>query len=229
MRIYKGLVIAALIAAPALAFDKGDAVKKLRQSDATIKAIMESPDNGIPEDLLSRAECVGVFPDLKKAAFVIGGTFGRGVFTCRRPDGAMGAPAFFTLGGGSFGWQFGGQEADLVLLIMNKQGMDHLLSDRFTIGGEASATAGPVGRTAKAATDAQLNAQMLSWSRSQGAFLGASIDGTVIKPHIDANEMFYGKPVSARDILLEGKVSTPDQAKPFVATVSRNAMRSEVE
>jgi lipid-binding SYLF domain-containing protein len=167
-------------------------------------------------DLLAKAECVGVFPGVKKGAFIVGGEFGRGVFTCRQTDGTMGAPAFFTIGGPSLGWQWGGQETDLVLLIMNKDGVNHLLQDKFTIGGEASAAVGPVGRTAQAGTDAQLQAQILSWSRSRGAFVGASLEGIVVKPNVEAIEGFYGKPVSAREILVENAVSVPAAARSYV-------------
>jgi lipid-binding SYLF domain-containing protein len=168
---------------------------------------------------------VGVFPDIKKAAFVVGGEWGRGVFTCRQPDGTMGAPAFFTIGGGSVGWQWGGQSADLVLLIMNKNGVKYLLEDNFTLGGEAAAVAGPVGRSAKAATDAQLHAQILSWSRSKGLFLGAALAGHVVKPDKSQNEKAYGKPVSAREILVEHKMTTPDVATGFVNTTTEYTRR----
>jgi lipid-binding SYLF domain-containing protein len=203
-----------LLAVPALAKDTPDV--KLQDAEQVLAAAVNAPDGGIPRDLLAKAECVGVFPDVKKAAFVVGGEWGRGVFTCRESDGTMGAPAFFTMGGGSVGWQWGGQEADLVLLIMNTDGVSHLLQDNFTISGEAAAVAGPVGRSAKAATDAQLHAQILSWSRSKGVFLGASLAGHVIKPDKKQNEMVYGKPVTARELLVEHGVSTPDVARSFV-------------
>ena len=171
-------------------------------------------------------ECIGVFPGVTKAAFVVGGEFGRGVFTCRQKNGTMGAPAFFTIGGGSFAWQFGGQQADLVLLIMNENGVKHLLQDKFTLGGEASAVAGPVGRTAQASTDAQMHAEILSWSRSRGVFLGASLEGVVIKPNQGATEEFYGKPVTANDILVAQIVPAPDAARSFVKTAIEFSKRS---
>ncbi len=138
----------------------------------------------------------------------------------------MGAPAFFTIGGGSFGWQFGGQQVDLVLLIMNENGVKHLLQDKFTLGGEASAVAGPVGRTAQASTDVQMHAEILSWSRSRGVFLGASLEGVVIKPNKSATEEFYGKPVTANDILVAQTVPPPDTARSFVKTASEFSKRS---
>jgi len=217
-------VIASLIAVPAFAGQTE--VKKLQAAEAVVKMSATAPDKGIPKELLERAECVGVFPDVKKGAFIVGGEGGRGVFTCRQSDGTMGAPAFFTMGGPSVGWQFGGEEADLVLLIMNPEGVKHLLQDHFTLGGEASVAAGPVGRTAQADTDLQFHAQILSWSRSRGIFLGASLEGTVIKPNNDATKAFYGKPLTAREILVDHKVSVPVAAKSFVNTTNRYAKRS---
>src|SRR5882672_8141358 len=201
-------------------------VQKIHDAEAVLRASATAPDKGIPRNLLERAECIGVFPGVTKAAFVVGGEFGRGVFTCRQKNGTMGAPAFFTIGGGSFGWQFGGKEADLVLLIMNENGVKHLLQDKFTLGGEASAAAGPVGRTAQAATDAQMHAEILSWSRSRGVFLGASLKGTVIKPNKKATEEFYGKPVTAADILVAQSVKAPRAAKSFRETATRYSRRT---
>jgi len=219
---------AALAVAPVMAGDDDDhnPNARLQQSAAILKSAVNAPDKGIPRDLLEKAECVGVFPELKKGAFVVGGEFGRGVFTCRQADGSMGAPAFFKMGGGSLGWQFGGQEADVVLLIMNKTGLDHLLEDKFTIGGEASAVAGPVGRTATAATDAQLHAQILSWSRSRGAFIGVSIEGDFLKPDTKTNERLYGKALSSREILVGGGTAVPKTAENFVSTTNQYAKRS---
>jgi lipid-binding SYLF domain-containing protein len=220
-----------LMALPALAGDSdnksnlSDEQKKLDKAEQVLKASLDAPDKGIPKEALEKAECVGVFPDVKKAAFVVGGQGGSGVFTCRDASGKMGAPAFFKIGGASVGWQFGGQETDLVLLVMNKNGMSHLLEDKFTLGAEATATAGPVGRTAKAATDAQMNAQILSWSRSQGAFLGAALDGSVVKPDKDSNEKVYGKAASARSILMGEAVDVPAGAASFIRTVNANTTR----
>lgn len=225
----KVLTIATMVAVSALpvaASDRGDDVQKLQKAETVLRSMLDAPDKGIPKEMLEHAECVGVFPDVKKAAFVVGGTGGRGVFTCRTESGEMGAPAFFNIGGGSVGWQFGGQEADLVLLVMNKDGMRHLLQDKFTLGGEASATAGPVGRDARAATDAQLNAQILSWSRSQGLFLGASLSGTAIRPDKDANERLYGDSATAEQILVQQKFRAPKESSSFVALLNKHAERS---
>src|SRR5262249_44118561 len=205
---------------PAAAVSGDPQVQKIHDAESVLRASVTAPDKGIPRGLLEKAECIGVFPNLTKGAFVVGGEFGRGVFTCRDKSGAMGAPAFFTMGGGSFGWQFGGQQADVVLLIMNDNGVKRLLQDKFTLGGEASAAAGPVGRTAEAATDAQMHAEILSWSRSRGIFLGVSLEGTVIKPNPGATDKFYGKPVAASDLLVSHNVATPAAAKSFVRTAT---------
>jgi len=217
------LLSMAILIAIAPAYARSSEAKKLRDAQMVIKQVVSAPDRNIPEDLLDKAECVGVFPGVAKGAFVVGGEYGRGVFTCRHSYGSMGAPAFFTMGGGSVGWQAGGQSSDLVLLVMNRGGVNRLLKDRFTIGGDAAAVAGPVGRRVQAATDAQLHAQILAWSRSRGAFLGASLTGTVIKPDRKANERFYGRRVTARQILVEHDVSVPEAARPFVTTVTRHA------
>jgi lipid-binding SYLF domain-containing protein len=211
MKSIARLLVLGLFALPAFAdHDAGDARKLLDKSDAVLQASLSAPDKGIPKDALDKAECVGVFPDVKKAAFIVGGQGGHGVFTCRDSSGTFGAPAYFKIAGGSVGWQFGGQETDLVLLVMNDDGMKHLLEDKFTIGAEATATAGPVGRTAKAATDAQLQAGILSWSRSQGAFVGAALDGSVVKPDKDMNRAVYGSDVTARAILMDRSVQPKD-------------------
>jgi lipid-binding SYLF domain-containing protein len=216
MKRFLPILALGIMAVPMAARAEMDPAGKLRDAEKVIEASVSAPDGGIPKELLEKAECVGVFPDIKKAAFVVGGEWGRGVFTCRQADGTMGAPAFFTLGGGSIGWQWGGQEADVILLIMNENGVNHLLEDNFTLGGEAAAVAGPVGRSVKAATDVQLHAQILSWSRSKGLFLGASLAGHSIKPDKKANESVYGKPITAREIIVEHQVSAPSMARSFV-------------
>ncbi len=227
MRAIHVLLLAGGVASalPALAAraDRND--KLFGRAQTVLEEIMEAPDQGIPRELLERAECVAIFPGLKKGAFIVGGQAGRGVVTCRHQDGDFGAPAIFKAGGGSIGWQFGGQQADLVLLIMNSAGVEHLLRDRFTIGAEASAAAGPVGRTAKAATDAQLRAQILSWSRSRGAFLGASVEGTAVWPDASSIEDIYGEGSTARQILVERSRPVPPGARSLVGTVNKYAAR----
>jgi lipid-binding SYLF domain-containing protein len=220
------LLVVAVVGLQALAHDRAsEKGEKLRRADAVMKASLDAPDKGVPKDALEKAECVGVFPDVKKAAFIVGGEGGSGVFTCREKSGAMSAPAFFKIGGGNVGWQFGGQETDLILLVMNESGMKHLMKDKFTLGAQATATAGPVGRSLEAATDAQMHAQILSWSRSQGAFLGVALDGSVIHPDVKANHAVYGKDVSAKSILLEHAVTPTPDASAFLKTVKAGSER----
>jgi lipid-binding SYLF domain-containing protein len=228
MKSMASLLVVGMVATPILAHDQTTSAERerLARAEAVLKASLDAPDKGVPKDALEKAQCVGVFPDVKKAAFIVGGEGGSGVFTCRDSSGKMGAPAFFKIGGGSVGWQFGGQETDLVLLVMNESGMKRLLQDKFTLGAEAVATAGPVGRTIQAATDAQLHAQILSWSRSQGAFLGAALEGSVIKPDHHANHKIYGKDVTAKAILVDHAVSTPQDATAFLRTVNAGSERS---
>jgi lipid-binding SYLF domain-containing protein len=213
------LVSLSVGASPAL--DKKD-TKTLEEAVPVLNALASAPDKGIPQELLAKADCILIFPSVAKGAFIVGGKAGKGVASCRRPDGSMSAPAFYEIGGASVGFQIGGQTADVVLLIMNESGVSHLLSDKFTLGGEATATAGPVGRTAQASTDAQMHAQILSWSRSQGLFLGAALDGSVVKPDKDANESLYGRPISGREILVDSKVTTPAQAKPLLQSITKH-------
>jgi lipid-binding SYLF domain-containing protein len=229
MKVITALTIAvALAATPALArhgMKKSDRFV-LEESTAVLNQLTTAPDDAIPESLLRRAECVLVFPHVTKGAFIVGGRYGRGVVVCRDGGGDdFGAPAFFSLGGPSIGWQWGGQQTDFVLLVMNEDGMENLLEDRFTLGGNASVAAGPVGRTTEAATDAQAEAQILSWSRSQGLFAGVSLEGAVIQPSEKANARLYDRNVTVRPIL-KGEVSpVPQEAKDFVALARRVAAR----
>ncbi len=184
--------------------------ERARKAATAFQEIMSAPDQSVPSEILARAKCVAVFPSVKKAGFVIGGQYGKGLISCRREDGgSWGAPAFFTIGGGSFGLQIGGQAVDLVLVIMNQGGVEGLLKDKFEIGAGAAASAGPVGRNASASTDVLLRAQILSYSRSRGLFAGLELKGAVIAPDQQANQDIYGKQVSTREVLLEGKARTP--------------------
>ena len=220
------LMMVVLSSSPAITTAKDDAnstaneVKKMHAAEAVLKASVSAPDKGIPRNLLEKAECVGVFPDVKKGAFIVGGEGGKGVFTCRTSNG-MSGPAFFKIGGPSIGWQAGFQEADLVLLIMNKEGVNKLLKDKFTIGGEASAAAGPVGRTAQAGTDILMHAQILSWSRSRGLFAGISLEGIVVTQDKDDNADLYGRPLEARQILTSHSLPVPVAARSFVNTTGQ--------
>jgi lipid-binding SYLF domain-containing protein len=218
-------LIAGLVAIPAFASTKTP-VRTLNAAEDVLTASVTAPDKAIPRELLERAECIGVFPGVKKGAFVVGGEYGRGVFTCRQPDGKMGSPAFFSLGGGSVGWQAGGKSADVILLIMNKKGVERLLQDKFTLGVEAAAAIGPVGRNAEAATDAQMHAEILSWSRSRGVFAGFSLEGSVVKAQKDRNNDYYGRPVMAKDLLVTHSVEEPSSAKSYVATATQYSRRA---
>ena len=235
LMVVPALVVAGMLSVPAFTSpeasdkatekDRANETEKLNAAEAVLKASVMAPDKGIPKDLLEKAECVGVFPDVKKGAFIVGGEGGKGVFTCRKGTG-MSGPAFFKIGGPSIGWQAGFEEADLVLLIMNKEGLNKLLQDNFTIGGEATAAAGPVGRNASASTDILMHAQILSWSRSRGLFAGVSLKGLVIHQDRDDNVDLYGKPLEARDILTSNQVPVPVIARSFVSTTEQFTKRS---
>src|SRR5277367_1308200 len=174
--------------------------KRLRHSADVLQEIMSAPDKGVPHDLLKRAQCVMVIPGMKKGAFVFGADYGRGFAVCRTGAG-WGGPAAIRIGGGSFGAQIGLDSTDVVMLVMNQRGMEHLAADKFTIGADASAAAGPVGRTAAADTDASLRAEILSYSRTRGAFAGIALDGTVITPDHSEDRKLYGHEVSNRQII----------------------------
>lgn len=203
---------------------KKEEVERAKKAAQAFKEIMDAPDQAIPGDLLDRAYCVAVFPSVKKGGFVVGGQFGRGLVSCRKAAG-WSAPAFFTIGGGSFGLQIGAQAVDLVLLIMNEDGVNGLLKSKFEIGAGASAAAGPVGRNVSASTDATLNAQVLSYSRSKGAFVGLELKGSVIKEDEDANKDVYGKAVSALDLLETGKIKATPEVRVYSATLTKFSAR----
>jgi len=201
--------------------DIKDETEQAQKAATVFTEIMGTPDKGIPQDLFDSASCVAVFPEVLKAGFIVGGQGGRGVASCRSGSG-WSSPAFFNLGGGSVGLQIGAQATDFILLFMNKDGMKSLLSDSFTVGGDASVAAGPVGREAGAATDAKLNAQILSYSRSKGLFAGLELKGVVIKPDKDDMKDVYGPGVTAKDILVaDSKVKTPEAVRVFPTTLGR--------
>jgi lipid-binding SYLF domain-containing protein len=209
------------LTAGATAVHAQDAKLTDRLSDASsvLEEVMATPDKGIPQSILSGASCVVVVPHYKKGAFVIGGQYGQGVATCRTPNG-WSAPVFVRLEGGSFGWQIGGQSTDLVLVAMNAHGLDDMLKSKFKIGGDAAASAGPVGRNAQAGTDWKLNAEFLTYSRSKGLFAGLDLDGTVLSQNADDTRTEYGSDMPFEKVL-HGGVPTPDNAKTFVQTVAR--------
>src|SRR5438067_8185290 len=188
---------------------------RLREAATALEEIQSGPDKDIPQELWDRAECVIVVPGLKKAAFVIGGEYGKGLMSCKH-EAVWSAPVFMQVGKGSWGLQIGAQSIDLVLLVMNENGMQKLLRNKVSLGAEASVAAGPVGRDARAATDAQLKAEILSYSRTQGLFAGINLSGGVLKPDTDDNEDLYGKDLSARDVVMGNRVTSPSVMQPFL-------------
>jgi SH3 domain-containing YSC84-like protein 1 len=225
-------VAACLVASSAFAELKKDEVKRLNDSAAVVSELRSAPDSSIPDDLWNKAECVLVFPSVKKAAFIVGGEFGTGVMTCRQRTGAEGnargngrwsPPVFMHLEKGSFGAQFGAEEVDLVLLVMNRGGVDKLLEDKVSLGGDVSIAGGPVGRSGTAATDAQMNTEMLAYSRSRGIFAGIDLSGGAVRADVDANRRAYGPSARAIDIVHgTQKVTEPAAARSLVAALDRN-------
>jgi lipid-binding SYLF domain-containing protein len=196
---------------------------RLNASADTLNDMMKASDKGIPHDLLDKARCVVVVPGMKKAGFIFGGKYGRGFAVCRRNSGVgWSAPAAMRVEGGSVGFQIGGSETDVVLLVMNDGGIRHLLSDKFTLGGEATAAAGPVGRDVAAQTDAMMNAEMLSYSRSRGLFAGISLEGATLRPDEETNKELYGRNATNREILT-GDFKTPRVAGKFEGALNRDS------
>ncbi len=219
----KGIAIAAvscLALSTGVAFAE-TAQERLKEATDVFQEIMATPDKGIPQDLLDKAQCVVIVPDMKKAAFMVGGQYGRGFATCRNSNGhGWGAPAAVRMEGGSFGLQLGASSTDLVMLVMNRRGMNRLLEDKFTLGADAAAAAGPVGRNANASTDAQMSAEILAWSRSKGLFAGISLNGTTMRNDLDENQELYGKKLTNREVLT-GNTKAPASASAFLATLDK--------
>ena len=225
MKTIKVLLITALAVSPMLAAE-GDA-KRLQQAGVVFSEIMATPDKGIPHDLLDHARCIVIVPGLKTAGFVVGVKYGKGYVSCRnKGGGGWSAPGTVRIEGGSFGFQIGASETDVIMLVMNEGGMDRLLSDKVTLGGEASVAAGPVGRTATAQTDAEMHAEILSWSRSQGLFAGIALEGATLRPDMDDNAAIYGKRLGNREIVT-GNVRVPRSAAKLVAELDRYSGREE--
>ncbi len=201
--------------------------ERLRQAAQAFQEIMSAPDSGIPQDLLDRSACIVIIPGMKKGGFIFGGRYGRGAVSCRQQQGsgAWGPPSMVLLGGGSFGLQIGGAEVDVIMLVMNPSGIEKLLQDKVTLGADISAAAGPVGRAATAETDAQMNAKILTYSRSRGLFAGLELKGAMLKQDREDNRELYGRDVDAKEILVEGKVATPAAAQPLLDVLSRFSPR----
>jgi lipid-binding SYLF domain-containing protein len=209
---------------------QGKEEDRLRACATVLKEIIDIPDD-IPKDLLDKAACVVVFPDVKKFAMGVGGSYGRGAMTCRTGDkftGPWSAPALMALEGASVGFQLGGQETDFVLLVMNDRGAMSLLSSKVKLGADATAAAGPKGRSASAATDAAMKAEMLSYSRARGLFAGVSLEGTTLRPDNDANTLVYGSTLAARDIV-KGSVAVPSAAQPMVDVLNQRSPKNRSE
>jgi SH3 domain-containing YSC84-like protein 1 len=206
---------------------KKDVTERLQMASDVLTQMVAAPDKGIPEEVIDNAKCIAVVPHLVKGGFVFGGKHGRGVATCRTADG-WSAPAFISVGGGSAGLQIGVEGVDLIMLIMNDKGMQHLLSSKFEISGEGSAAAGPVGRHASAGTDWKLDTQMLTYSRSKGLFAGLTLEGAVIQQDNDSSISVYGHDTSFKSVL-QGKVATPEIATEFMKTVRQTAHKAKVE
>lgn len=224
------LFLAALLTASVASGQQNASNEVDRVEDAAVvlAELASAPDKAIPNAVLERAEAIAVFPGVKKAGFVVGGHWGRGVIAVRTESGGWSAPAFLRLAGGSFGAQIGAQEVDLVLVVMNKRGVENLLRNEFKIGGEASAAAGPVGREASASTDLLMRAEILSYSRSRGLFAGATINGSSVAEDKDANARFYGQAYTSQEVVT-GKISgTPAAAKTFADALSRNVPTRKV-
>ena len=200
-----------------------------RWTDATdlFKEVMSTPDRSIPQDLLEKANCIVIVPGLKKAAFGIGGKFGRGFAMCRKPNGpGWGPPAAIRIEGGGIGFQIGVSSTDVILLVMNERGMKKLASSKFTLGADAAATAGPVGRSASAQTDAYMTAEILSWSRSKGLFAGISLDGATLRNDIDENQIMYGQRWDSKQILTSG-AKPPQAASKLISELNRYSPREQ--
>jgi lipid-binding SYLF domain-containing protein len=213
MKRVLAVAVGACLALPLVAQEKEQ--QRIKESAQVLREILATPDKGIPKDLLDKAECVVVYPSVKKAAFVVGGSYGRGIITCRSGEhftGPWSAPAMFALEGASFGFQIGGQATDFVLLVMNEGGANSVMSSKVKLGADASIAAGPVGRNTSAETDAVMKAQILSWSRSRGVFAGISLAGSTMRSDGDANKNLYGQELSAKEIVREGKVKAPAAA-----------------
>jgi len=208
------LLIAALICTPLMAESRSEPAKRLEESAAVFSEIMSAPDKGIPDELLEKAQCIVIVPGMKKGAFIVGGQYGKGYLTCLRSNGrGWSAPGTVRMEGGSVGFQIGGSETDVIMLVMNHRGEDKLLASQFTLGAEGEVAAGPVGRSSTAETDALMHAEILSWSRSRGAFAGIALKGATLRQDTEENEALYGKRLENREIVTTGIAPPPPAAK----------------
>lgn len=219
------MILAATLAIAPLLAKGNEPVKRLNEAAAVFAEIMAAPDKGIPQDMLANAHCIVIVPSLKTAAFLVGGKYGKGYLSCRNKSGAgWSAPGTVRIEGGSVGFQIGGSTTDLIMLVMNARGADKLLSSKFTLGAEGSVAAGPVGRTATAQTDAQMHAEILSWSRSQGLFAGLALEGATLRQDLDDNATLYGKRLENREIVTTS-VRMPKAAAKLITLFNKYSAR----
>ena len=224
LRMFAALIAGASLL-PFTVSAASDAPKRLQSAAQAFREVMGIPDKSIPQELLNKAECIVIVPDLKKGAFIVGGKYGRGFLSCRKKDGAgWSAPGAIRIEGGSVGFQIGGSEMDVFMLVMNEKGVDRLLSTQFTLGGDATVAAGPVGRVAQAETDARLTAEILTWSRARGLFAGIALNGATLREDEDWNVELYGKPLKNREIV-SGSVAAPKAAAALLSELDRYSSR----
>jgi lipid-binding SYLF domain-containing protein len=208
-----------------LAHAGADAANRLDAAAESLTEVMGTPDKAIPQDLLNKAQCIVIVPGLKKAAFVVGAKYGRGFVSCRNKDGVgWSAPGSIRVEGGSFGFQIGGEETDVFMLIMNQKGMDRLFADKFTLGADATVAAGPVGRSTQAETDAAMTAEILTWSRARGLFAGVSLSGATLREDADWNKELYGRAIKNREVVA-GKTPPPAAASELMAELNKYSSR----
>jgi lipid-binding SYLF domain-containing protein len=223
------MILAATLAIVPLLAKNNQSVKRLDEAAAVFSEVMATPDKGIPQEMLENAHCIVIVPSVKTAAFVVGGKYGKGYVTCRNKGGAgWSAPGTVRIEGGSVGLQIGGSTTDLIMLVMNERGADKLLSSKFTLGAEGSVAAGPVGRTATAQTDAQMHAEILSWSRSQGLFAGISLQGATLRQDLDDNAEVYGKKLENREIVTSWMAS-PRMAAKLIGVLNKYSAQEKVK
>lgn len=222
----KTKLTAALLVGASFLSAASDAPDRLQAAAAALKEVMDVPDKAIPQELLNKAQCVVIVPDLKKGAFIVGAKYGRGFVSCRKKGGVgWSAPGSVRVEGGSVGFQIGGSEMDVFMLVMNERGAERLLRNKFTLGGDATVAAGPVGRTAEAQTDARLTAEILTWSRSRGLFAGIALNGATLREDEEWNRDLYGKTLKNRDIVLNDAAPAPQAASELLMELDRYSSR----
>ncbi|HXE05479.1 MAG TPA: lipid-binding SYLF domain-containing protein [Bryobacteraceae bacterium] len=223
MKKFVVLLLSAFVAAPV--FAQSEAAQRLQSATEVMRQIMQTPDKGIPQDLLSKAACVIVIPNMKKGGFIVAAKYGRGFFSCRKTSGVgWSAPGGVRAEGGSFGFLIGGAETDVVMLVMNREGANKLLKSQFTLGGDASVAAGPVGRDSSAMTDAMMHAQILTYSRQRGVFAGLSLSGSTLREDNEANKALYGSDINNKTIVM-GHVKAPAAAQGFLNVLNKYSSR----